>query len=119
MVTAATTKENAVKKKSIALDAIKYWWIFGIIAVLGTLIYLYTQYHDNEEKAAKRAAETYKKEEEQLEKVRKSYEDLKTSINSYEDALKNLDKVVKGTNEWNEAVITVNSSVLNLLSKYP
>ena len=54
-----------------------------------------------------------------LEQAREAAEDLKSAFDNYDTVVENLEKCTKGTQEWNEALNAVNSSVLELLKEYP
>ena len=54
-----------------------------------------------------------------LEQARQAAEDLKSAFDNYDTVVENLEKCTKGTQEWNEALNAVNSSVLELLKEYP
>ena len=45
--------------------------------------------------------------------------DMASDREAYDEAQQALDELVEGTNEWNEALITANQNVLELLNKYP
>ena len=67
-----------------------------------------------------------KKQEGYLEKISKAaddakqkYEELKSAIESLGDANKTLDSMTKGTQEYNDALLEVNSQVLSLIDNFP
>lgn len=48
-----------------------------------------------------------------------SYNDLKNSLEGLDEQYKTLEKLTQGTKEWNEAILNINNSVLDLIEKYP
>ena len=89
-----------------------------VAAVVATAVAIYKAVNaDNEalEKAKKTASEAAK----QYEKLKKAYDDLKQSLEDYKDAEDALNKLVKGTDEWKEAVQKLNEQVLDLVNTYP
>ena len=48
-----------------------------------------------------------------------SFNNLNKALEALDDKYDNLDNLVKGTEEWNEAVKEINDSVLDLINEYP
>jgi hypothetical protein len=53
------------------------------------------------------------------EEAAAAYKELKESLAGLKDSYKNLEGLTRGTEEWNDAVEEINSSVLDLVEKYP
>ena len=51
--------------------------------------------------------------------TKESVEKLKDSLSGYDSAVETLNKCVKGSEKWNEALMEVNQTVLDILEKYP
>ena len=62
--------------------------------------------------SAKRLGEEATKSQERIDSI-------EASFNSYESALDTLKRCVKGSEEWNKALLKVNQTVLDILEKYP
>jgi uncharacterized protein Yka (UPF0111/DUF47 family) len=60
------------------------------------------------EKKLERAREAADAAAEAADNLKKSYEDLKTSLNSIGDASKDIKNLTYGTDEWKEAVEKLN-----------
>lgn len=69
--------------------------------------------------AAKAAQEEANRTAQAYSEVKTRYEELQTSISSYNSAIDQLSQMTEGTNEWKEALIQVNDTVLQLLENYP
>lgn len=55
----------------------------------------------------------------EAQKTKKRVQDLKDSLNGYDSAVETLNKCVVGSQKWNEALLQVNQTVLDILDKYP
>jgi hypothetical protein len=53
------------------------------------------------------------------EEAANNFEELSNGIDSLGDKYKALDELTRGTKEWKDAVMDINSEVLNLVDKYP
>lgn len=67
---------------------------------------------DNLRESAKRLGEEAARSQERINSI-------ETSFSSYETALETLKSCVKGSEEWNEALLKVNQTVLEILEQYP
>ena len=93
--------------------------VIAIVAVLGIAIYALVKAYNADADAAKQAAAEAEGLAKEYENVKSAYDDLKASLEDYNGARDALDELTKGTQEWKEAVIELNSQVLDLLDKYP
>lgn len=55
----------------------------------------------------------------EAQKTKERVQDLKDSLNGYDSAVETLNKCVVGSQKWNEALLQVNQTVLDILDKYP
>jgi hypothetical protein len=53
------------------------------------------------------------------DRAAESYENLKNTLDGLDDKYEALDDVTRGTKEWNDAILGINESVLDLINKYP
>lgn len=67
-------------------------------------------------KKAEAAAEQLAEAE---EVARQKADDLRSAIENYDSAIDTLNKCTKGTKEWEEALVEVNSQVTGILKKFP
>lgn len=54
-----------------------------------------------------------------LSEAKQAASDLKSSFEGYDSAVKTLSECTKGTQDWRDALLDVNNTVLELLEKYP
>ena len=101
-----------------------WWWVFLIIAAVAALtagvIALAKAVKENSlagqmEKAQKATAAA----KEAAESAKTAYDDLLSARSEYSELQATLDGLIKGTNEWKQALIEANAQVLELLSTYP
>lgn len=117
----ATADDTA---KTIANTAAKYAnnliLLAAVVAVaaLTAAIYAAVKAYNADAEAAKEAAETAKLLAEEYDKVKASYEELKSSLDDYGSAKDALSELVKGTDEWNSAVKSLNEEVITLMRNY-
>lgn len=93
--------------------------VVAILAVLGIAISAAIQEQEKYNKAAEDAKLRANELAEAYNNVKESYEALKSSITEYQSMEKALKTMTKGTEEWNEQVMKLNDSVLELIRKYP
>ena len=98
--------------------------VAAIVATVAILIALFSQEKEptalekateelnNAKKAANEAIDA-------LKTLREQYSGLLNDISSYKDAKTALEDLRKGTEEWNNAVIDLNTQVWELIQKYP
>ena len=89
-------------------------------AVLALIIAIVAIINNNPaEKKLKQAGEAAERAKEAADAAAESYENLVNSLDGLDGKYKALEDLTKGTKEWNEAVQEINSSVLDLIDKYP
>lgn len=94
--------------------------IIAVGAALGTVAWVLKKIYDNSAagklKAAKKATEAAG---EAAQDAAEAYNNLTNAINSIDDKTEALSELTRGTNEWREAVIALNSEILKLVETYP
>lgn len=127
--TLATNKHTAAIYKQILAEKLKQAAIkpttllllaaaaaaASVIAITKGLISIYNKDRD----AAIEAAKSAENLSNAYDEVKQSYDNLKSSLADYTEAQTALDKLTKGTAEWNEALIEANQQVISLLTTYP
>ena len=113
--TAATLKNTAVK---IASNPVLIAITVAVAALTAALYFAVKAYNADAE-AAKKAAETAEKVAEAHEAAKQELEDLRSTFNTYDEAVKALEECTKGTDEWYEALKKVNDTVLDILANNP
>lgn len=96
--------------------------IGAVIAALSLLIgviYLVAKAYNKSADDAKKASKTADGLKEQYQKTKESYEELKKSVEDHENAVKAIDKLKHGTEEWRDAIQEANEKVLELIGNYP
>ena len=145
--TIALRKENAEKRKSIALDKMRGKTIkkptvdktpklekgtlktlgkaagrwgaaAAAVAIVATTITLATESYNKHNKAAKEAAQQAKEAADAFGQVSQAYSDFTSKVDTYENAVKGLEELTKGTDEYREAIIKANDATIELLSQY-
>lgn len=111
------TIANAAAKLAIQHPAILA--VTAAIVAATAVIYLAVEAYHADAEAAKEAAEEAEKAKEAYDDVKSAYDELKSTIADYNNAKEGLDQLVKGTDEWREAVSSLNQQVLELLEIYP
>ena len=98
-------------------------WIatpIGAVAVAAAIaIGVLIAAENKEAKALEKAKKEAEKAKQAYEDLKQTYEDFKSSISDYEEAQAALDTLVKGTEEWRDALAEANNIVLELLDNYP
>lgn len=91
--------------------------ITAAVVVLGVVLKnLYENSPQGKLKAAEKSAKVLSAA---AEEAANNFEELSNSIDSLGDKYKALDELTRGTKEWKDAVMDINSEVLNLVDKYP
>ena len=101
-----------------------WWWVVLIVAGIAVLvtavILIFNQIKNNSpEKKLEAATKNAEAAADAAERAKENYEALNESLDSLGDKQKELENLTRGTDEWNKAVQNVNSSVLDLIDKYP
>lgn len=115
----------AIAEKGAILGVLSVIWpyLVAVGAVVGIIALLVKAYKTMEEqqpeKIYERATEATQKHNEILNETTSYLTDLKSkwdTLNSAQDTLKTL---TRGTEEWNQKILEINSQVLELIDKYP
>ena len=91
----------------------------AIFAGVSLAIYGLVKAWNKQADAAKQAAKVAQQSKKAYEQTKQSYEDLKNSITELESAEDSMQNLVKGTQQWNDALNDVNNRVLELIEKFP
>ena len=107
----------------ISMAAALGWVALVVAAVvaLGAIIYttidqIQKSSPEGKLKAAREEAEAAA---EAADKAAESYNNLKNSLDSLKDGYQTLEGLTRGTEEWNEAVKSINDTVMDLIQEYP
>ena len=96
-----------------------YLPMIGVAAGVALAIYGIYRAWTADARAAQKATETAQRAKKSYDQVKESADNLKSSLTGYNEAVDNLDKLTKGTQQWKEALIQVNDKVLELLDEFP
>ena len=101
-----------------------WWWVVLIAAaiaavVAAVIITVQTIKNNSPEKKLEKAKEAAEKASEAAEKTADAYEHLDEALTSLGNKYEVLDKLTQSTKEWNNAIMEINDSVLDLIEKYP
>ena len=94
----------------------------GLLDTLGVSKLFAAALETESEKAARIAKEmneAYEEQAQRVSEVENNVKNLQSSFDQYEKAIDTIDDLVKGTDEWEEAVYNVNQQVLDLMEKFP
>lgn len=112
----AITWELAGAMASIVSPFLAVAATIGSLVLLGTELYkVWTKDAD----AAKQTSKVASELKQAYKGAKDEYENLKSSQSAYEDAKKALGELKVGTDEWNDALVKTNETVIGLLEKYP
>ena len=89
------------------------------LAAVMRITYACVKAYNADADAAKEAAQAAQELSAAYNDVKSSYDNLKSSLADYQKARDGLDELIKGTEEWNEAIQSINKQVLELLDSYP
>lgn len=132
-ITAETTKgelaaalakevEHGVNLKLVSSQILlnaQFWLAVAAIAAVVAITYSLVKAYNKSADDAKKASEAANGLKEQYQKTKESYEELKKSIEDHENAVKAIDKLKHGTEEWRDAIQEANEKVLELIGNYP
>ena len=101
-----------------------WWWVLLIVAAVAALIAITAIAINNMKKASpegklKSAQEAADAAGEAADRAAEAYDNLRNSLEDLESGYEALDNLRKGTEEWQQAVNELNSSVLDLITQYP
>jgi hypothetical protein len=85
------------------------------LAIAGASIYAASEYLNRDAKEAQKAAEIAQAASENYAKQQESYNTFKSQADDYREAIEGLEKLTKGTQEYEEAVMEANSKALELI----
>ena len=89
------------------------------IAALGVALFVLYEQSQAEQKEIDEMNKAAAALSDEAQKTKQHIQDLKDSLNGYDEAVETLNKCVVGSQKWNEALLTVNQTVLDILDKYP
>ena len=92
--------------------------IVAIIAAIAGTIYAIVKLANLEADKAKELEKQAEKQREVAEKAKANSEDFKSLAESYKEANEELDKLIKGSDEYNQKLADANDYALQLLDKY-
>lgn len=116
--TVALEVQNKVKELNIALT-LKWIAIAAlVVAAVAAIGYGIYKAATQEEAALEKAKEATKELKEAANESQQTYETLMNTISDYKDAKNGLNQLTKGTTEWSQEVIKLNSQVLELMDNY-
>lgn len=98
------------------------WPVLAVVAAIAALvaiIFLISKALDAKADAAKAASESAQGLADSYKAAKKAADELRKSLEEYDKTQDTLDKMVKGTKEWEEALQQANAQVLELIEKYP
>ena len=101
-----------------------WWWLVAIVAVLAAVIVGITAAIKQAQAAKlenrmKAAAEATEKAREAAEGAKQAYDDMVADRKGFDEMQKKLAGLIKGTQEWKEALRESNTQVLDLIATYP
>ena len=118
--TVAKKKGIAVTEAYVAIQNIALVKLALLFAAIAAVVYVIKRLVDNSPaKQLERAAEASAEAAEKAKETKKSYDDLISSWKDLSDQEDALNGLVKGTDEWNEALQKINDTVLDLVEKFP
>lgn len=108
------------KEKTIGLALTSKYLIIAAavvaaVAAIGIAIY---KYNDRFNDALKDATAATKEAKEAADSAQQEYDSLLSTITDYKDAKTALDQLTKGTDEWKQKVMEINTQVLELMDNY-
>ena len=91
--------------------------VAAVVALGGALAYI--AYQNSPEQVLKRTKERAEEAGAAAEEAAQQYAELKNSLDNLSSSEKALDELTTGTQEWRDAVVSLNEEVLSLIEKYP
>ena len=117
-----TYEKVAADYANVASQAAKLWYITLIIAAVALLtagIIALMNAESEEEAAMRKAVEVQKGMQEQLQETKQAANDIISAFDEYKSIEDKLKACTKGTKEWNDALIELQTKVLEILNKFP
>ena len=91
----------------------------AIFAGISLAVYGLVKAWNKEADAAQHATKVAQDSKKAYEQTKQAYEDLKNSITELESMQDSMQGLVRGTQEWNDALNDVNNKVLDLIQQFP
>lgn len=93
-------------------------YIIGITAITLT-INAVTKSINAENDALKTSQEDLKNLQQEYQNINSEYQNIKTTLDRYDSTRENIDKMVRQTREWKDAVFELNQQMIELMSNHP
>ena len=94
-------------------------WVLGVVAAITAIGFAIADIVETAEEKSARLAEQTKAAQDAANEAKSAYDNLLSSFEGYDAAQETLDGLVKGTEEWTNALIKANEEVLKMLETYP
>lgn len=108
------------KAASLAIKAIPIiGWIAAAVAAVGTLIGVIDALTESDAERAERFEKNAEQTKKDAEEIKNKYEELNSTISDLSGRQEDLKNLTRGTDEWKEAVQSLNQELLQLVSQYP
>lgn len=108
------------KAASLAIKAIPIiGWIAAAVAAVGTLIGIIDALTESDAERAERFEKNAEQTKKDAEEIKNKYEELNSTISDLSERQEDLKNLTRGTDEWKEAVQSLNQELLQLVSQYP
>ena len=108
------------KAASLAIKAIPIiGWIAAAVAAVGTLIGVIDAFVESDAERAERFKKNAEQTKKDAEEIKNKYEELNSTISDLSGRQEDLKNLTRGTDEWKEAVQSLNQELLQLVSQYP
>lgn len=108
------------KAASLAIKAIPIiGWIAAAVAAVGTLIGIIDALTESDAERAERFEKNAEQTKKDAEEIKNKYEELNSTISDLSGRQEDLKNLTRGTDEWKEAVQSLNQELLQLVSQYP
>ena len=108
------------KAAGLAIKAIPIiGWIAAAVAAVGTLIGVIDAFVESDTERAERFKKNAEQTKKDAEEIKNKYEELNSTISDLSGRQEDLKNLTRGTDEWKEAVQSLNQELLQLVSQYP
>lgn len=108
------------KAAGLAIKAIPIiGWIAAAVAAVGTLIGVIDALTESDAERAERFKKNAEQTKKDAEEIKNKYEELNSTISDLSGRQEDLKNLTRGTDEWKEAVQSLNQELLQLVSQYP
>lgn len=108
------------KAASLAIKAIPIiGWIAAAVAAVGTLIGIIDALTESDAERAERFEKNAEQTKKDAEEIKNKYEELNSTISDLSERQEDLKNLTRGTDEWKEAVQSLNQELLQLVAQYP